>query len=355
MRLGLVGMPNSGKTTLFNALTCAGAPAEPYPFTTIEPNTGMAMVPDEKLPKIAGIAECEKIIPAQIKVVDIAGLVEGASQGAGLGNRFLAHIREMDAILMVLNCYSETPTPVLDLELLEIELALADLETVRKRTEKIEKESKGKKADSRSERETVLLGEVCDKLNSGVGVGRQELAFESLGCLQELFLLTAKPRILVANLSPEDIALRKVPALVELTDFSSRFGEKPFAISALLEEEAAMNEQGADELLQVYGQKEREIGKLITAGFELLGLVTFYTTQGGIAQSWSVPRGMPVREAAGKIHNNLAEGFIKAEVVESDQLISLGSYSEVRNAGGFKIEGEGYRIRGGEVIRIIHN
>ncbi len=355
MRLGLVGLPNSGKTTLFNALTCVGAPAEPYPFTTIEPNTGMATVPDEKLAVIAELAGCEKAIPAQIKVVDIAGLVEGASEGAGLGNRFLAHIREMDAIIIVLACFGENPTPVVDLELLEVELALADLEVARKRVEKQKRQAKGKKTDPKREREVVLLEEVCAQLDRGVGVHLQRLGNEDLTCLEEVFLLTAKPRLVVVNLAPEDTAKKLSAELDELSSFISKYNESPCALSALLEEEAAMlAEEEAAELLKAYGLEGPEIGGLIRASYELLGLVTFYTIQGGIAQSWSVAKGTPVRKAAGLIHSDLAEGFIKAEVVDSDELVSLGSYSEVCSAGRLRIEGEDCPLHGGEVVKILN-
>lgn len=355
MQLGLVGLPNSGKTTLFNALTQAGAPAEPYPFTTIEPNVGVAIVPDAKLTRIADITGCSQVIPAHIKVVDIAGLVEGASEGAGLGNRFLAHIREMDAILILLSCFAEPATPVLDLELLETELALADLETARKRVEKLSKETKGHKEESTSHKQDALLTELCRELNRGKGVRRQDLCEEELNCLLELFLLTAKPHLVVANLTPEGIAEKSLPALAELQKYLERIGETAYPLSALLEEEAAkLDKQSAGELLETYGLKEPQVGGLIRAGFELLNLVTFYTTQGGIAQSWSVERGTEIHKAGEKIHSDLAEGFIKAEVVSSDELLTLGSMSAMRSAGKLKIEGPHYPITGGEVIKILH-
>jgi GTP-binding protein YchF len=355
MQLGLVGLPNSGKTTLFNALTRAGAPAEPYPFTTIEPNIGVAIVPDEKLARIAELTECNEVIPAHIKVVDIAGLVEGASEGAGLGNRFLAHIREMDAILILLSCFAQPATPVLDLELLQTELALADLETARKRVEKLSKETKGHKEESSTHKHAVLLEKICRELNRGKGVHQQGLGDEELDCLAELFLLTAKPRLLVANLAPEEIAEKDLPALAELQKYLESAGETAFPLSALLEEEVAkLDKPSADELLETYGLKEPQVGGLIKAGFELLNLVTFYTTQGGIAQSWSVERGTEVQKAGAKIHSDLEEGFIKAEVVSSDELLALGSMSAMRSAGKLKIEGPHYQITGGEVVKILH-
>lgn len=358
VHVGIVGLPNAGKSTLFNALTRARAQVASYPFTTIDPNVGVVEVPDRRLTDIARITKPEKVTPTVIEFVDIAGLVKGASRGEGLGNRFLGYIREVDAIVHVVRCFEDADVPhvsgevdpVRDIETVELELILTDLETVEKRREKIAKMQKG--GNKRYVEETMLLDKLKDGLEKGKLARQVISSSEERGCLQDLFLLTMKPVIYVANTGEDDPGDSggRVSALRRWA--SGPADSTPVvAISARIESELGeLDRDEAAEYLRELGMGSSGLDSIILAAYQVLDLITFYTTKGPETRAWTLRRGATAPEAAGKIHSDMERGFIRAEVIHYDDLIAAGSLAEARDRGAVRVEGRDYVVQDGDVI-----
>ncbi len=372
LSLGLVGLPNSGKTTLFNALTRASANVASYPFTTIEPNVGVVPVPDRRLDEIARIVRPERVVPTTVEFVDIAGLVEGASHGEGLGNQFLGHIRNVDAIVMVLRAFADqdvahvygTIDPVRDVQTLTIELALADMATVDRRIERIRQAARS--GDKNLQRELAVLEMVQGQLAAGLPVRRLPLDPSDVALVQALNLLTVKPLLFAVNVAEDDLAEAVSDGGAGSTVVQWLSGVKDVAraeraamtvVSAKLEcELAGLSAEDAREYLATLGVAEAGLVRLIQASYRLLGLVTFFTTTGGKeVRAWTVVEGTRVPEAAGKIHSDMERGFIRAEVVSYEDLVSAGSVQAARDRGLLRVEGREYVVRDGDVIHIRFN
>jgi hypothetical protein len=357
LQVGIVGLPNSGKSTLFNALTRAGAPVASYPFSTVEPNVGVVLLPDERLEKLAKAAGCEKMVPASIRFVDIAGLVEGAHRGEGLGNQFLAHIREVDAIAHTVRCFSDphvahvaaTIDPSRDIDIVNAELIMADLETVERRLGKVGKTAKS--GDRESQRNYQVLEEARDALQKGKALRTIQLDPEERLYLQSLFPLTLKPVIYVANLGEEYLP-DGGPYLQEVREKALEDGGEMVAFCAKLESEIEeLDPEDLDEFLASFGVEELGLHKFITTCFRLLGLITFFTVESGECRAWPVAQGTPAARAAGKIHSDMEKGFIRAEILTFDQFLQYGSMHAAREAGALRLEGRDYPVKDGEVIR----
>ncbi len=357
MEIGLVGMPNAGKSTLFNALTRHHVPTAPYPFTTIEPHRGVVSVPDPRLEALARMIQPERIVPATLTVVDIAGLVRNAHQGEGLGNQFLAHIREVDAILMVLRGFDapNIPSglgevdPIAELEVLDLELALADLETVRRR---LEKTRKAAKADPHAFAETIAA---LEDLAAHLQAGRPTRTWPGRaawhGLLRELFLLTDKPRLILLNVAEEDLPEDGISA-VELARRATKEGSPFLVVCAELE--AALNEWSEEEARayrESLGLSGSALDRLVQAAYAHLGLITFFTITGGHeVRAWPIPRGTRAQQAAGRVHSDMERGFIRAEVIPWHLLVEAGSPHAARERGLWRIEGRDYEVQDGDVL-----
>ena len=353
LNCGIVGLPNAGKSTIFNALTSAEATVANYPFTTIEPNVGIVNVPDERLPRLAEIIKPEKVVPATLKFIDIAGLVKGASKGEGLGNRFLSHIREVDAIVHVVRCFEagvshvfENVDPKRDAEVINLELLLADLETVEKRMAKVEKTAKS--GDKEARHEFDFLERLKSHLSQGKAARYLSVAETEEKILDELNLLTIKPVLYVANLEERNENEKCIEALEKIAEEEKAemvtiFGKLEAELSELSEEEAKA-------FLEEMHLEESGLKRLIGAAYRLLDLITFYTTNGIELRAWTVRRRTKAPRAAGKIHSDFERGFIKAEVVSYGDYISSGSDTKVREAGLLRIEGKDYEIQDGDMV-----
>ncbi|HHV62843.1 MAG TPA: redox-regulated ATPase YchF [Firmicutes bacterium] len=363
LRIGIVGLPNAGKSTLFNALTRAGAQVASYPFTTIDPNVGVVEVPDERLKVIAGIIKPEKVTPATIEFVDIAGLVKGASRGEGLGNRFLAHIREVDAIAHVVRCFSNqdvphvagAPDPVRDIETVNLELILSDLETVEKRLERTSRMLKSGERGYREEME--LLMRLKDALNAGKPARLVEVTGEEPGRLEGLFLLTMKPVIYVANIDEDEIgnaydssAVRAIRSYVQSLGEDAPVIPVSARVEAEVAELAESNPSEAREYLDMMGLAESGLNRLVKTAYKSLKLITFFTTKGIEARAWTVRQGATAPQAAGKVHSDMERGFIKAEVVSYEDLVRAGSMGAAREEGLVRTEGKEYVVQDGDII-----
>jgi GTP-binding protein YchF len=356
---GIVGLPNAGKSTLFNALTRAGAAVGNYPFTTIEPNTGIVPVPDDRLGRLAEIFHPPKVIPATVTFTDIAGLVRGASRGEGLGNQFLGHIRETDAVVMVVRSFSDDDVshveggvdPVRDIDLLELELALADLETLRRRLERTERTAQLRKD---KDIETVAtLRRVQEHLDGGAPVRTLALSDAEREHVRDLFLLTAKPLLVVANVGEADAA-RDVPGAV--VDRAARSGGEALAVSARIESELVeLEPEDQRAFLAELGIEQPGLARLARTAYHLLDLVTFFTAGEKEVRAWTLRRGGTALDAAGSIHTDFARGFIRAEVVDAATLIGAGSYAAARERGRLRLEGRDYPVQDGDVVHIRFN
>lgn len=358
MKLGVVGLPNVGKSTLFNAITNAGAQAANYPFCTIEPNVGVVPVPDKRLDVLAEMYHPEKYTPTSIEFVDIAGLVKGASRGEGLGNKFLSHIREVDAIVHVVRCFEGdvvhvdgSVDPVRDLETINLELIFADLETLQKRLDRAEKMKKSGEAQYKSE--AALLESVKARLEQGVPVRAMELTEEEHVLVDGLFLLTQKPVIYVANIAEDDIGKvpEELPLVQKLAMAVASERALTLAISAKVEEELAqLDPEEKAMFLEELGIGESGLDRLVAACYDLLGLISYLTAGPKEVRAWTIERGTRAPQAAGKIHTDFEKGFIRAEIVSFNQLVEAGSMAAAKEHGWVRLEGKDYVMQDGDVV-----
>jgi GTP-binding protein YchF len=366
LSLGIVGLPNVGKSTLFNALSSAGAEAANYPFCTIEPNVGTVCVPDSRLSRLAAMTKPERTLFSTLEFVDIAGLVRGASQGEGLGNQFLSHIRQVDAVLYVLRCFEDgnivhvegSLGPRRDKEIIDTELCLKDMETLEKRRERTHKAAKaaGKEGEV-AKQELAVVEKVLGGLNNLVPVRAQKLCPEERQVLRELFLLTAKPVLFVANVSeatlknPEgDVGHAEVEAMAK------REGAEVVSVSAELEAQIQqLPEAERPEFLREAGLEEPSLHKVIRAGWRLLGLRTYFTVGPKECRAWTIQSGWTAPQAAGVIHTDFERGFIRAEVIHWEDLLKLGSEAAVREKGLMRLEGKEYVVQDGDVMHFRFN
>ena len=357
MKLGIVGLPNVGKSTLFNSLTKAGAESANYPFCTIDPNVGVVAVPDKRLKLLGDFYHSKKVTPAVIEFVDIAGLVKGASKGEGLGNQFLANIREVDAILHVVRCFEDTNVihvdgsvdPIRDIETINLELIFADLEVLERRMAKV---GRTRQMDKAAAKEYTLLEKIKKHLEDGHLAKTLELEDDDeAAMIKEYNLLTAKPVIYAANVAEDDLAGEDNDLVKKVREYAEAEGSEVFSICAQIEEEISeLDDDEKKMFLEDLGIEESGLDKLITASYRLLGLMSFLTAGEAETRAWTIKIGTKAPQAAGKIHTDFERGFIKAEVVNYQNLLDCGSYAGAREKGLVRMEGKEYVVQDGDVI-----
>ena len=359
MKLGIVGLPNVGKSTLFNSMTLGKAEAANYPFCTIDPNVGIVTVPDERLTKLTEMYNSAKTTPAVIEFVDIAGLVRGASKGEGLGNKFLSHIREVDAIVHVVRCFEDTNVvhvdgsidPIRDIETINLELVFSDLEILERR---IAKTGKMAKADMSLQKEVDVLQKLKDALEQGISARAVEFDTpEEKAFVDSLTLLTAKPVLYAANVAEDDLADDGASNefVQRVREYAAKEGSEVFVLCAKIEEEISdLDEADKKEFLADLGVDGSGLDRLIAASYKLLGLISYLTAGPQESRAWTITKGTKAPQAAGKIHSDFERGFIRAEVVAYDDLMRLGSYNAAKEQGLVRSEGKEYVVKDGDVV-----
>ena len=361
MKLGIIGLPNAGKSTLFNALTNANIPAENYPFCTIEPNTGIVHVPDHRLPELQKIYNAQKIVPAVVNFVDIAGLVKGASKNEGLGNKFLTHIREVDAIIHIIRCFKDNNVihvdgsidPLRDIETINTELILADIQSLEKQKEKAEKSMRVTN-DKESKEKIDLINKLLNFLNTGK---QAKLFIDSIddknNLINDFFLLTAKPIIYVANLDEGDLNqdFSKNIYFNKINELAKKENTEVIPISVKIENEITqLDEKEKKDFLEMLGFTKTGLERLILASYKLLDLISYYSGNEKEVRAWTIKKDTKAPQAAGKIHTDFEKGFIKAEVIHYNDLIKCGSFHIAREEGKIRTEGKDYIIQENDVV-----
>lgn len=360
---GIVGLPNVGKSTLFNAITKAGALAANYPFATIDPNVGIVEVPDARLDKLTELVEPKKTVPTSFEFTDIAGIVKGASQGEGLGNKFLSHIREVDAITQVVRCFEDENIthvdgkvdPLSDIEVINLELILADLESVDKRYAKVSKLAKQK--DKESMEEAAVLEKVKEAFANEMPARSVDLSDEEKKIIKGLSLLTLKPALYVANVSEDEVADADNNKYVQqVRDYAAKEGAEVIVVCAKIEEEIAqLDDDEKAMFLEELGIEESGLDKLIKAAYSLLGLATYFTAGVQEVRAWTFRKGMKAPQCAGVIHSDFERGFIRAETVSYEDLVEYGSKPAAKEAGRLRLEGKEYVVQDGDVMEFLFN
>ena len=357
MKIGIVGLPNVGKSTLFNSITKAGAESANYPFCTIEPNVGIVAVPDERLQKLGDMYNTKKITPAVVEFVDIAGLVKGASKGEGLGNKFLSHIRETDAICEVVRCFEDSNIvhvdgnidPIRDIETINLELIFADIETIDKR---LEKAKKMLKADKKYQAEIDLLEKIKLALENGMPARQLEYNDDEKEILKDMFLLTTKPIIYIANVSEEQLSdAQNDENVKKVKEYALKEKAEVIPLCVKIEDElSTLDDSDKKEMLEALGLQESGLDTLIKKSYDLLGLMSFLTAGEPEVRAWTIKKGTKAPQAAGKIHSDIERGFIKAEVISYNDLIKEGSMVQAREKGLVRQEGKDYIMQEGDIV-----
>lgn len=359
---GIVGLPNVGKSTLFNAITKAGAEMANYPFATIEPNVGMVEVPDKRLERIQELIPAKKIVPTTFEFTDIAGIVKGASKGEGLGNQFLENIRQTDAIVHVVRAFDDTDItsvsgkvdPIEDIDTINLELVMADLDAVNKRLAKVQRAAKGRDKEALAELE--VLNKIKPVLENGQSVRSIEFNDQEQKIVKGLFLLTSKPVLYVANIAEEDMADPDANKYMDAIKEHVKGDGEAIGVAAAAEEQIAeMDEEEKADFLEMEGVEEPGLNRLIRAAYKLLGLETFFTAGGPETRAWTFKKGTKAPQAAGIIHSDFERGFIRAEVMSFADLDELGSAQAVKEAGKLRLEGKEYVMQDGDIVEFRFN